>query len=182
MITRRDWLKCTAATGAAVVLPAPFLRGQTPAPMITRTIPASGEALPIIGLGGAATFGSLARSGELGHHLAELLGRHFGHALVGLDLAAGLAAHQEGEAEYRSPVSDLVHHSLLDREARASGFPAPGRIARSASEPAPPLSLDDGGAARPARGPAHDRCGRGRQADASAQLDASSAARGARDH
>ena len=65
MITRRDWLKCTAATGAALALPAPFLRGQPPAPMITRAIPASGEALPIIGLGGAATFGRLARSGDL---------------------------------------------------------------------------------------------------------------------
>lgn len=65
MLTRRDWLKCTAATGAALALPAPFLRGQTTAPLITRTIPSTGEALPIIGLGGAATFGRLARSGDL---------------------------------------------------------------------------------------------------------------------
>ena len=65
MITRRDLLQFTAATGAALTLPAQLLRAQTPTPMITRSIPSSSEALPVIGLGGAATFGRLAGSGNL---------------------------------------------------------------------------------------------------------------------
>ena len=65
MITRRDLLQLTAATGAALTLPTQLLRAQTPRAMITRNIPSSGEALPVIGLGGAATFGRLARNGDL---------------------------------------------------------------------------------------------------------------------
>jgi len=63
MLTRRDWLKHTAATGAALCLPARLL-AQARAPMHARRIPSSGEELPIIGLGGSATFQRLAASGD----------------------------------------------------------------------------------------------------------------------
>ena len=62
MITRRDLLQLTASTGAALTLPAQRLRPQTSPAIITRRIPSSREALPVIGLGGAATFSSLAGS------------------------------------------------------------------------------------------------------------------------
>ena len=65
MITRRDLLQLTAATGAALTLPAQLLRAQAPSAVINRIIPSSGEPLPVIGLGGAATFGRLARSDDL---------------------------------------------------------------------------------------------------------------------
>jgi aryl-alcohol dehydrogenase-like predicted oxidoreductase len=56
MLTRRDWLKYTAAASAALTLPVRYLLAQGDGALITRTIPSSGEALPIIGLGSSATF------------------------------------------------------------------------------------------------------------------------------
>ncbi len=63
MFTRRDCLRYAAATGAGLSLPAHLLRAQQ-APLITRTIPSTGEDLPIIGLGSSATFQVLAGNGE----------------------------------------------------------------------------------------------------------------------
>lgn len=63
MLTRRDWLKYTVGTGAALSLPAQLL-AQARGPLHTRRIPSSGEELPIIGLGGAATFLRLAEGGD----------------------------------------------------------------------------------------------------------------------
>ncbi len=64
MISRRRWLKLTAAAGAAV----PFSPSLTELlfrnEMITRAIPSTGEEIPIVGLGSSATFASMAGSEE----------------------------------------------------------------------------------------------------------------------
>ena len=65
MLTRRDCFKYAATAGAALSLPVQRLLGQVSAPLITRKIPSSREDLPVIGLGGAATFGRLAQNGNL---------------------------------------------------------------------------------------------------------------------
>jgi len=65
MITRRDYLKYSALASAASTLQSSVLwalDGETP---ITRTIPSSGEELPIVGLGSSATFSSVARSDDV---------------------------------------------------------------------------------------------------------------------
>lgn len=52
MITRRDWLKLSATATAALGLNPRILAAMQEGPVLTRPIPSSGEALPIIGLGG----------------------------------------------------------------------------------------------------------------------------------
>ena len=64
MYTRRKWLKYSAAAGAALAIGPRVLRAQD-APMIMRAVPATGEALPIIGLGSSATFSSAARTEDV---------------------------------------------------------------------------------------------------------------------
>ncbi len=64
MITRREWLTLTAgAAGAALAFDRAVLLAQQP--LITRAIPSSGEAIPIVGLGSSATFSQVARSEDV---------------------------------------------------------------------------------------------------------------------
>jgi aryl-alcohol dehydrogenase-like predicted oxidoreductase len=62
MISRRDLLKLSAAAGAALAIPSDLLWALARQEMITRTIPSTGEQLPIVGLGSSATFSRVARS------------------------------------------------------------------------------------------------------------------------
>ncbi len=62
MVTRRALLKNTAAAGTAMALLPRLLQAQSGAQIITRTIPSSGEELPMVGLGSSATFSSMART------------------------------------------------------------------------------------------------------------------------
>jgi aryl-alcohol dehydrogenase-like predicted oxidoreductase len=72
MLTRRDWIRTTAATGAALSLSPQLLRALQGQELISRAIPASGEQVPIIGLGSSATFRRVAGSGEV-EPLGEVL-------------------------------------------------------------------------------------------------------------
>jgi aryl-alcohol dehydrogenase-like predicted oxidoreductase len=65
MITRRDCLKYSALACAASTLQPGLLKALERGNLITRAIPASGEELPIVGLGSAATFSSVARSDDV---------------------------------------------------------------------------------------------------------------------
>src|SRR5690606_17710832 len=63
MITRRKVLEVTAQAGAALTLaPRLGLAQQAGGELITRPIPATGEEVPIIGLGSSATFSQAARA------------------------------------------------------------------------------------------------------------------------
>ncbi|MYL06800.1 MAG: aldo/keto reductase, partial [Gemmatimonadales bacterium] len=64
MFTRRDWLRSTAAAGAALSLNPRILRAFAGQEMITRPIPSTGEELPIVGLGSSATFQRVALSDD----------------------------------------------------------------------------------------------------------------------
>jgi aryl-alcohol dehydrogenase-like predicted oxidoreductase len=67
MITRREWLGVAAgAAASAVVLEHPVLRAiARQSSLITHAIPATGERLPVVGLGSSATFSQVARSEDL---------------------------------------------------------------------------------------------------------------------
>ena len=65
MLTRRDWLKYSLATGAALTLDPRMLLALEKGEMISRAIPSSGEMLPMMGLGSSATFSRLAGAGEV---------------------------------------------------------------------------------------------------------------------
>ena len=64
MIDRRDLL-CLGATAASLALAPPWVRASTSEPLSQRSIPSTGERLPVIGLGSAASFEGSANRGDL---------------------------------------------------------------------------------------------------------------------
>ncbi len=52
MVSRREWLRITAGAGAALGLSPQMLAALQTGPVRTKPIPASGEQIPVIGLGG----------------------------------------------------------------------------------------------------------------------------------
>ncbi len=66
MTSRRDCLKLALATGATLALGPRRLPAGTDEtlPLITRAIPASGERLPVVGLGSSASFARAAADGD----------------------------------------------------------------------------------------------------------------------
>ena len=64
-LTRRDWLRLTAGGGAALALTPDLLASLARQEVIARAIPATGEMLPVIGLGSAATFSRVARNEDV---------------------------------------------------------------------------------------------------------------------
>lgn len=65
MLTRRDYLKYSALAGAACAVPTSLLQALESGDIIKRAIPATGEALPIVGLGSSATFRTVAQSEDV---------------------------------------------------------------------------------------------------------------------
>ena len=68
MISRRDFLVGTAGVGASLGLTPQLLRALAALPqgtLLQRAIPATGETIPVIGLGSSATFASVARSEDV---------------------------------------------------------------------------------------------------------------------
>lgn len=70
MATRRDCLKFSLAAAVAAALPhGRLLAGEAgkpvATPLLTRAIPSSGEAVPLVGLGSSATFSQVARSEDV---------------------------------------------------------------------------------------------------------------------
>ena len=63
MLSRREWLSLTLATGAAAAFDRAWLSGQQP--LIMRAVPGSNERLPIVGLGSSATFSQVARGSDV---------------------------------------------------------------------------------------------------------------------
>jgi aryl-alcohol dehydrogenase-like predicted oxidoreductase len=93
MITRRQYLKLTAAAAAALALP-PLAFAAAPAArpgLITRAIPSSGEAVPVVGLGSSATFAQVARSEDV-DALREVMAAMLEHGGTILDTAPGYGA------------------------------------------------------------------------------------------
>jgi aryl-alcohol dehydrogenase-like predicted oxidoreductase len=64
LTTRRDCLRLAAGAGAALVLPLGRALAQDHA-VITKPIPATGERLPIVGLGSSATFSRIAAADDV---------------------------------------------------------------------------------------------------------------------
>jgi aryl-alcohol dehydrogenase-like predicted oxidoreductase len=66
MLSRRDWLRLSLGSGAALALDPHLLGALQPQQILTRAIPSTGERLPVVGLGSSATFGQVARSADVG--------------------------------------------------------------------------------------------------------------------
>ncbi len=94
MTTRRDCLKYTALASASSFLPPNLLHAIERGNLITRAIPSSGENLPIVGLGSAATFSRVARSDDVSA-LREVLRVLFESGGSVFDTAPGYGASEE---------------------------------------------------------------------------------------
>jgi len=94
MVTRREWLGLTIGTGAALTLHPRLLRALQQQPMLTRAIPSSGEQVPLVGLGSAATFSQVAR-GEDYSALRDVLRTMVDQGGTVFDTAPGYGASEE---------------------------------------------------------------------------------------
>lgn len=111
MLDRREWLKVTAAASAAFALPGcsgAEEAGQAAATatgggsagvsdlasVALRTIPSSGEEIPVIGLGSSATFSQVARSEDVSA-IREVLGALVENGGRLFDTAPGYGASEE---------------------------------------------------------------------------------------
>jgi aryl-alcohol dehydrogenase-like predicted oxidoreductase len=65
MLTRREYLAMTATTCAALAFKTRLASAQQGGALITRPIPATGEQLPIVGLGSSATFSDVAGAEDI---------------------------------------------------------------------------------------------------------------------
>jgi aryl-alcohol dehydrogenase-like predicted oxidoreductase len=94
MLTRREYLGLSAASGAALALKSSWLLAQDRGPIITRAIPGTSERLPVVGLGSSATFRELADGGERAA-LTDVIGTFFDNGGTVFDTAPGYGSSEE---------------------------------------------------------------------------------------
>ncbi|MEQ1580568.1 MAG: aldo/keto reductase [Steroidobacteraceae bacterium] len=93
MISRREWLQLTLGTGATMAFnPRLLLAAQQAVAM--RTIPSSGEQVPVIGLGSSATFAQVAGSDDIAK-LREVFRAMIDNGGRVFDTAPGYGASEE---------------------------------------------------------------------------------------
>jgi len=140
MISRREWLRLSLGTGAALIVPGcarrPGLTADTATAsqaagsssllnagqLITRAIPSTGERIPVVGLGSSATFSQVARSEdvtalrEVLRTLVEMGGRVF-------DTAPGYGASEQtaGRIAQELGIADKLFWATKVNVARGGG-------------------------------------------------------------
>ncbi len=138
MVTRRDWLRLSAAAGAALTLDPGALRALQSQEVRTRAIPSTGERIPVIGLGGANTFSAAARNEDI-ERLTAVLRALVDHGGSVLDTAPGYGASEEvsGRIAAAEGLADRVFWATKLNVARGGRGGRGGR-GRGAPEPPPP--------------------------------------------
>jgi len=95
MITRREYLKLSAAAGLALAInPRLLLADDSPRARITRAIPGTGEQLPVVGLGSSASFSRIAGEGDVAR-VREVLETLVAQGGRVFDTAPGYGASEE---------------------------------------------------------------------------------------
>ncbi len=94
MVTRREWLRTTAAAGAALSVNPRLLEALQSQELLARAIPSTGERIPVIGLGSSATFSQVARSEDVSA-IREVLGTLIERGGTLFDTAPGYGASEE---------------------------------------------------------------------------------------
>ena len=135
MLTRRDWLRSTAAAGAALSLHPHLLRALSAQEMMTRAVPSTGEQLPIVGLGSSATFQRVARSEDVSA-LQEVLGAFVNNGGSVFDTAPSYGASEEvaGSIASEMGISDRIFWATKVNVARRGGGSADADAARAQIE------------------------------------------------
>jgi len=102
MLSRREWLSLTLATGAVAVLDRAWLSAQQP--LIMRGVPGSNERLPIVGLGSSATFSQVARGQDV-TAVSEVMNALVTGGGMVFDTAPGYGASEEVAGRVASTLS-----------------------------------------------------------------------------
>ena len=128
-LTRREGLALTLGAAAASALPAAAAPAQSR--LITRPIPATGEMLPVIGLGSSATFSQVARSEDVAA-LREVLTTLVGQGATVFDTAPSYGASEEvaGRIVNEAKLAERIFWATKLNVARGGG-PADPAAARA---------------------------------------------------
>jgi aryl-alcohol dehydrogenase-like predicted oxidoreductase len=118
MLSRREWLSLTMATGAAVAFDRAWLSAQQP--LITRAVPAGGERLPIVGLGSSATFSQVARGSDV-TAVSEVMKALVDGGGTVFDTAPGYGASEEVAGRVASTLS-LTDKIFWATKVNVAGF------------------------------------------------------------
>ncbi len=134
MISRRDWLRISAAAGAALSLNPRMLGALQTGAVRTRAIPSSGEHIPVIGLGGRWISMNSSADELAGHRAvlqalaegAEGAGRVFdsaaGYGGGGSEVYAGQWAEEDGFAD------DIFWATKVNVAGRGGGSVEPANV------------------------------------------------------
>ncbi len=124
MLNRRSWIRTTAAAtaGTALSLRPELLAALARQEMTTRMIPATGEALPIVGLGSSATFSRVARGDDVSQ-LAEVLGTFVDRGGTVFDTAPSYGTSEEvaGRLARDLGITDRIFWATKVNVARRGG-------------------------------------------------------------
>ncbi len=93
-MNRREWLSVGIQTSAALAISPRLLRAIEQGQLVRRAIPATGEMVPVIGLGSSATFSQVARSDEVSA-LKEVFQAMANRGATVFDTAPGYGASEE---------------------------------------------------------------------------------------
>jgi len=94
MIDRRQWIGMALGAGATLGLGPRLASALASGSLITRSIPSSGESIPVVGLGSSATFRSVAES-EDAKGLGEVLGAMVERGATVFDTAPSYGASEQ---------------------------------------------------------------------------------------
>ena len=135
MLTRREWLGLALGAGASLVFPPRLLRAADPQRLITRAIPSTGEALPLVGLGSSATFSQAARA-EDAEALREVLATMYELGGRVFDTAPGYGASEAvaGEIAQELGIAPRLFWATKVNVAPRGGGPADPAAARAQIE------------------------------------------------
>jgi aryl-alcohol dehydrogenase-like predicted oxidoreductase len=118
MLSRREWLSLTLATGVAATLDRAWLSAQQP--LIARAVPSTGERLPVVGLGSSATFSQVARAQDVAA-IGEVLKALVGGGGTLFDTAPGYGASEEVAGRVASELA-LTEKIFWATKVNAAGF------------------------------------------------------------
>ena len=131
MISRREWLRLSVGSGAALALgprrlDAQLLAALQPQQLLTRAIPSTGERIPIVGLGSSATFSQVAR-GEDVSALKDVMRTLVERGGTVFDTAPGYGASEEvaGRVAKELGLTDRIFWATKVNVARGGGAADP---------------------------------------------------------
>ena len=138
MLTRREWFRSTAAAGAVLSLNPRALSGLRALgsqEMMTRAIPATGEQLPIVGLGSSATFSRVARGDDV-TQLRNVLRTFVDNGGTVFDTAPSYGSSEEvsGRLAMEMGISDRIFWATKVNVAGRGGGSADAAAARAQVE------------------------------------------------